>query len=180
LVTPTMNFAVPSGATVRPIDTTENEGTVLREGQIAATTTAKMPRRINITRRNGRMDLLQRFNDSTHRWRPLRDSRIVGWRPGAAIRWSAGFGRIPVLWLPGRELKDALPRQPRTQSRYQHAGDEHPAHTGRNHNAEASNSHSGYKLLNSGASKHHLSSRYGSLPRPRSLPQHLSNDRGQR
>ena len=97
-------------------------------------------------------------NASAHRWRPLRDSRIAGWRRGAAIRWSAGFGRIPVLGLPGGELKDALPRQPRTQSRYKHAGDEHPAHTGRNHNAEASNSHSAYKLLNSAASKHHLSS----------------------
>jgi hypothetical protein len=31
-------------------------------------------------------------NDSAHRWRPLRDSRIANWRRGAAIRWSAWFG----------------------------------------------------------------------------------------
>lgn len=120
--------------------------------------------------------MIQLSNDSAHRWRPIRNFRTTIWRCGAGIRCSAGFGRISVLGLPGRELKDALPRQPRTQSRYQHAGDEHPAHTGRNHNAEASNSHSGYKLLNSATSKHHLSSRYGSLPRPRSSLQHLPND----
>ena len=128
-------------------------------------------------RRAGRFELCGEvtFNDSAHRWRPIRNFRTTTWHCGAGIQCSAGFGRISVLGLPGRELKDALPRQPRTQSRYQHAGDEHPAHTGRNHNAEASNSHSGYKLLNSAASKHHLSSRYGSLPRPRSSLQRLPN-----
>ena len=35
-------------------------------------------------------------NESAHRWRPLRGSRIARWHGGAAIRCSAGFG--PVIF----------------------------------------------------------------------------------
>ena len=114
-------------------------------------------------------------NDSAYRWRFIRNLRITTWRCGATIRCSAGFGRIPVLGLPGSELKDALPCQPRSQSRYQHAGDDHRACTGRHHNAEVSNLHSAYEFLNTTASIHHPSSGSGSLPRLRSRLQHLPN-----
>ena len=116
-----------------------------------------------------------RPNDSAHRWRPIRNFRITTWRCGATIRCSAGFGRIPVLGLPGSELKDALPCQPRSRSRSQHAGDDHPAYTGRHHNDEVSNLHSAYEFLNTAASIHHPSSGAGSLPRLRSRFQHLPN-----
>ena len=112
---------------------------------------------------------------SSHRCRPIRNFRITTWRCGATIRCSAGFGRTPVLGLPGSELNDALPCQPRTRSRYQHAGDEHPACTGRHHNAEVSNLHSACEFLNTAASIHHPSSGSGSLPRVRSRLQHLPN-----
>ena len=39
-------------------------------------------------------------NDSGHRWRPLRDSRIPKRRGGAAIRWSAWFGAYSLNGSP--------------------------------------------------------------------------------
>jgi hypothetical protein len=109
---------------------------------------------------------------SAHRWRPLRDCRTVKGRRRAAIRRSAGFGRIPVLRLPSRQLKEALPCQPRTRRRHQEARDDHRTYPGRDHNAEMGNFHSAYELLNTAASKHHPLSRYGSPPRPRSQLRH--------
>src|ERR1035441_1715021 len=112
---------------------------------------------------------------SAHRWRPLRGFLISKRCRGAAIRWSAGFGRIPVRGLSGSELKDALPCQPWSRSRYQHAGEDQRACTGRHHNAEVNNLHSTYELLNTAASINHPSFGSGSLPRLRSRLQHLPN-----
>src|SRR5438552_7354598 len=36
-------------------------------------------------------------NDSAHRWRPLRGSRIAEGCRGAAIRWSAWLGRLMAV-----------------------------------------------------------------------------------
>src|SRR5208337_5061548 len=113
-------------------------------------------------------------NESAHRWRPLRVSRIA--KPGgrAAIRWSAGFGRILVLWLSGRELKDALPCQPRGRDREEACENQH-AHTSRDHNAEVSNFHCPCELLTTAALKQHPSSCYWSQHPPRSQLQRLPN-----
>ncbi len=105
-----------------------------------------------------------------HRWRHVCDFRIAALRGGASIPCGAGFGRIPVLGLPGSELKDALPCQPRSHSRYQHAGEDHRACTGGHHDAEVSNLHSAYEFLNTAASIHHPSSGSGSPPRKRGCP----------
>ena len=113
------------------------------------------------------------LNDLAHRLRAIRNVVTTTWRCGATIGWSAGLGRIPVLGLPGSELKDALPRQPRGQIRYQHAGDDHRACPGRHHNAELSNLHNACEFLNTTASIYHRSSGSGNLPRLRSGLQHL-------
>src|SRR6059058_2591745 len=41
--------------------------------------------------------LLVASNDSAHRWRPLRGSRIAEGCRGAAIRWSAWLGRLMAV-----------------------------------------------------------------------------------